>query len=313
MTYDTKTIFASASERSPPQCAASAVCLTLIFAISGLCLAESGVNTRASGKIDRSTGNNHVMGDAQIRKYRLLKNFSPVPKKSVDWGVTSLGSRKFIDGSGGVDRIYYGASMSKMFLAAAVLDKHKGSPGRKTLSKLIRLLVISDNDAWRNLTMNLGGGNHLKSNKRLWQFTREMGTVKSLPFIGWLGEKHGNEINVRDINTFLSSAYNDKFRGSDLFWNKMWRVRTGKNRGRKYLPSHLAVGGKTGTWEGPVFLNEFRDKVHQDVRHHSVVVERSGEAYVITVLSDGFTDDDVGILVGGLYREYILGLHNFRG
>jgi 3-deoxy-D-arabino-heptulosonate 7-phosphate (DAHP) synthase len=83
----------------------------------------------------------------------------------------------------------------------------------------------------------------------------------------------------------------------------MFLSRTGSKRGKKYFPSSMTVGGKTGTYKGATRL-EGRS-IQSRSNHHTMIFQHEGKSYSLSVLSDPGNDETVAILSGGIIRDYL--------
>jgi hypothetical protein len=165
------------------------------------------------------------------------------------------------------------------------------------------MLVVSSNTAWTELQKQIGDGNSDKGRERIFNFTERMGYVDTRGWQGSWGSRHGNELTAADLAELLHDTYKGNFPGAETFWKFMHTCRTGSERGRKYLPSSLIVGAKTGTYDGPTQIDGVSTSVK--VRNHIMVFYWNGHQYGLTILADTGSDETAAALAGGLVREYL--------
>ena len=137
-----------------------------------------------------------------------------------------------------------------------------------------------------------------------------MGYLRTKGFQGNLGPIHGNELNAKDLVSFLYDTYHANYTGAETVWKMMHTVRTGANRGFKYIPRHIYVAGKTGTYDGPTINPETGEPTNADgstykvrVRHHLMVIHSKGQQYGLAILANTGSDESAALLAGGLFRQ----------
>lgn len=205
-------------------------------------------------------------------------------RRAVSWIVTELSTGAVVAQSKDADGLYYGASVTKIFVAAAALARHQGPVPRDELQMAAEMIAVSDNPSWKRLQKIVG-------QDAVQAFAEELGVKKSRVFDGWRGREHGNDVTAGDIALFLSATYREAYPHARTIWALMHAIRTGQTRGHAYLPPILVVGGKTGSW--------------RSVRHHALAFESGGRAWGIVVLTENASEDDVARLVGGLYFRHV--------
>ncbi len=257
--------------------------------------------------LKRIRGNGNRFGADQAARYcRLKKRLD-----AVQWVVNDLATGRVISRSANAGQLYFGASVSKLFVAAALLDKQQGEFTRDQLRQLVKLIVVSDNVAWKDLQRQVGDdGSNNAGRAAVQAFVERMGYPTIKGFQGWRKRKdgtreHGNELNAMELARFLSDTYNRKYPGADVLWEVMRATRTGSGKIGRFTPSNLYLGGKTGTYSGP---NESPDTVHLrtiKARNHAVVLKTESGHFGISVLANTGSSGDVAVLGGGLMREYL--------
>jgi hypothetical protein len=173
------------------------------------------------------------------------------------------------------------------------------------------MLVISSNTAWTDLQAQIGDGDSNKGRERILDFTQRMGYERTRGFQGSWKNMHGNELTALETAEYLHDTYKANYPGAEVLWKLMHTCRTGSNRGLKYIPSQIFVGGKTGTYDGPSVDPETGKNQNPNgsaykvaVRNHMMVFYIEGVQYALTVLADSGSDESAALLAGGLIREF---------
>ncbi len=273
---------------------------------------HSGTNLRSFGGPEvrqllvRRHGNGAAFGTAQEKLYCELKKNS-----NLQWTLTDLETGKIISKSNNAGEAFFGASASKIFVAAALLDKQDGEISRQQLVLMARMIVRSDNQAWKELQRQAGdNGSDDSGRQAVHAFINRMGYENLRGFQGWMKQKdgsrlHGNELNSLAVAQFLFDTYHNRYPGAEILWKIMHATRTGRKKINKYTPKNIYIAGKTGTYHGP---NESRDTIKHPAikaRNHVTVLNINGRYYSLTILSNTGRDEDVAVLGGGLMREYL--------
>lgn len=231
----------------------------------------------------------------------------------VQWVFMNLDTHQIIEQSLSSTRKIFGASSSKVFVGATLLNQQNGELNSSQRQKMADMLVVSSNAAWTDLQALIGEGNSNLGRERIHRFTQSMGYARTRGFQGYWGDLHGNELTALESAEFLFDTYQARYAGAETLWKLMHTVRTGAQRGFRYIPSSVFVGGKTGTYDGTTVDPETGSDKNKDgsaykvaVRNHLLVFFMNGNQYAITVLADSASDDSAALLVGGLIREYRL-------
>ncbi len=246
-------------------------------------------------------------GSRQKERYCSLK---ATPER-VQWAVNDLSTGEILSQSPGADRLFFGASSSKIFVAAAFLDKQQGEFSKQQLGLLARMIVVSNNGAWLALQREAGeDGTNDSGRAAVHAFVQRMGYPTIKGFQGWMQKPdgsrvHGNELNAIEVAQFLSDTYQRKYKGADVLWKIMQATKTGGSKINKYAPTDVYVGGKTGTYSGP---NESPETVRLPTikaRNHAATLRIGNRYYGLVVLTNTGDNEDVAVLSGGLMREYL--------
>ncbi len=255
----------------------------------------------------RRQGRGKEFGSSQLKHYCKLKS----GRYEIQYAVNDLETNKLIARSKNAEELYFGASSSKLFVAAALLDKQEGKFSRKQLGQLIKMIVVSDNPAWISLQKQTGSDGTNNAGRRAVQdFVKRAGYKTTQGFQGWMvardGKRvHGNELNSLELAKFMHDTYKRNYKGADVVWKIMQATRTGKSKAKRYIPKDIYVGGKTGTYSGP---NEARATVKLKTikaRNHVVSLMTPNGHFGIAILSNTGSNEDVAVLAGGLMREYL--------
>ncbi len=246
-------------------------------------------------------------GPRQKERYCGLK----AAPTNVQWVVNDLATGDIVSQSPGADRLFFGASTSKIFVAAALLDKHQGKLSKQQIGLLARMIVVSDNGAWLALQRQVGSDGTSDSGRAAVQsFVRAMGYPTIKGFQGWMRQPdgsriHGNELNSIEVAQFLHDTYQRKYKGADALWKIMQATRTGGSKIDKYTPTDVYVSGKTGTYSGPNESPKTVDLPTIKARNHAAALRIGSRRYGLAILTNTGDNEDVAVLGGGLMREYL--------
>ena len=225
------------------------------------------------------------------------------PKFRMQWAMLNLTENKIVAASkSSQSKRFYGASVTKIYVAGALLTKRNGQITPIDTLMLTKLIAVSSNTAWARMQLELGAGDETKGKKYVQNFTEDLGLQNTTSFRGWLNKVHGNETTAMDLVKFIEAVFRDDFPGSQDLWTIMWSCRTGGRKGLKYLPKNLIVGGKTGTYHGPTIEPMSAKPYIANVHHHLLIFKSRNIAYALAILSDKGKADDIAIMAGGLFR-----------
>jgi hypothetical protein len=273
---------------------------------------HSGTNLRSFGGPEvrqllfRKHGGGVVFGAKQQKLYCALKR-----NKQIQWTLSDLETGKILSKSDNAGEAFFGASASKVFVAAALLDKQNGELSKQQLVLMTNMIVRSSNPAWKELQRQVGEtGTDDGGRQAVHAFIQKMGYENLRGFQGWMRQKdgrrlHGNELNSLAVARFLYDTYHNRYPGAEILWKIMHACRTGRKKINKYTPKNIYIAGKTGTYHGP---NESKSTIRQNTikaRNHVTVFNINGKYYSLTILSNTGRDEDVAVLGGGLMREYL--------
>jgi len=254
----------------------------------------------------RKRGSGVAFGARQKKQYCRLKKNS-----QIQWAVSELTTGKILSRSENAGEAFFGASASKIFVAATLLDKQNGEISKKQLVLMTRMIVRSDNHAWKELQRQAGtNGTDDSGRQAVHAFTKKMGYENLRAFQGWMirqdgSRLHGNELNSLAVTQFLFDTCHNRYPGAEILWKIMHATRTGRKKINKYTPKAIYIAGKTGTYHGP---NESKATIkHAAIKasNHVTILNIKGKHYSLTILSNTGRDEDVAVLGGGLMREYL--------
>ena len=258
-------------------------------------------------RLTRVRGRGAPFGSHQKDRYCRLKQHP----ESVQWVLNDLATGELLSKSPGADRIFFGASTSKIFVAAALLDKQKGDFDESQLGLLVRMIVVSDNGAWLALQRQAGeDGSDDSGRAAVQRFVRGMSYPTIRGFQGWMrrpdgSRVHGNELNTIELSRFLYDTYQRNYDGADVLWKIMQATKTGAAKIDKYTPAGIYIGGKTGTYSGPNESPKTVKLTTIKARNHAAVLSMGERRYGLSILTNTGDSEDVAVLGGGLMREHL--------
>ncbi len=256
-------------------------------------------------------GEGHSWTIAQQAEFEQIRSESKADAlHPVQWVLMDLDAHSIVDQSAGTNLKQFGASVSKIFVAATLMDKQEGTLSASQLQLMADMLVVSSNTAWTELQNQIGEGDSDRGRERIHYFTQRMGYERTRGFQGYWGEMHGNELTPKELAEFLYDTYQNHYFGAETVWKILHTSRTGEMRAKKYLPATQYVGGKTGTYDGATVDPETGKSTDPDgkpytvqVRHQVIVFHLEGHEYGLAILANTGSDESAAALAGGLYRE----------
>jgi len=203
-------------------------------------------------------------------------------RPKVSWSVYDISRDKLLAKSNNANTNMYGASVSKAVVVGCAYSKHDGTlPTKDDIGKAIRLIVVSDNSTWNDLTKLAGGDEAVN------EFSNKLGLNNMKP-----AKNKGNLINPIGMCLYWNNVLRNKFEGAESVFKITSSCQTHASRSRKYLPKTSFVGGKTGTWDGRY-------------THDSAWFNVGNNWYAISVFSDGRdSSETIALLFGGLFKQY---------
>lgn len=225
-------------------------------------------------KMNRNIGLNGAFNDSIYKKNK--------DNKDVYWAVYDITNNKLLASSQNAKTNLYGASVPKVCVSAAAFAKNNGVlPSNEDYQKVIKLLVLSDNNVWNDV-QTLAGGSESVNN-----WSKKMGyTMKP-------ARNGGNNCNAIDMCRFWNDVCRNNFKGAENIFKITSSCRTDSSRGRKCMPSNVYMGGKTGTYNNS--------------NHDTCWIKNGDKFYSITVLTElgNAGSEVIAQTFRGLYNEYI--------
>ncbi len=266
----------------------------------------------SGSRLSLSKGSGAYFSETARKNYASIKSESKANLDSkTQWVLMDLDNHQVIDQSAQPNRKIFGASSSKIFVGATLLNKQSEKLSSSQLQLMSNMLVVSSNEAWVELQKQAGDGNSDIGRGNIQAFTQGMGYERMRGFQGNLGKIHGNELTAGETAEFLYDTYHNNYVGAETLWKIMHTCRTGASRGRKYFPSTYYVGAKTGTYDGSSVDPETGSSKNPDgssyrvqIRNHVMTFNVNGRQYGLVILSNAGSDETVSVLAGGLLREY---------
>lgn len=271
------------------------------------------VNVRGSGlRISTGAGRSWT-SSVQTRYQRLKTNSQTTLKYPFQWTLVNLSDECVISESASPNMRIFGASVSKIFVGATLLDKQDGHLSSSQLQLMADMIVVSDNNAWAALQKEAGNGSDTRGQQTVHQFTQGMGYLNTRGFRGTWNGMHGNELSVGDLGKFLADTYQNRYPGAETLWKLMYTGRTGDAKAKKYIPASWMLGGKTGTYAGPTIDPETGRSTNPDgstytvdVQHHVIVFKHQSNVYGLAILGNTGSEEDVAAMAGGIIRDHFL-------
>jgi hypothetical protein len=232
------------------------------------------IGKSAGINLEQNKGLGYLLNDSDYKK--------ALARPKVSWAVYDISKDTLLAKSNNANTNMYGASVSKAVVVGCAYFKHNGTlPTKDDIGKAIRLIVVSDNSTWNDLT-KLAGGDEAVNN-----FSNKLGLNNMKP-----AKNKGNLINPIGMCLYWNYVLRNKFAGAESVFKITSSCQTHASRSRKYLPKTSFVGGKTGTWDGRY-------------THDSAWFNIGNRWYAISVFSDGSdSSETIALLFGGLFKQY---------
>ncbi len=195
---------------------------------NGTDLREFG-GSRIGKMLVRIKGQGIPFGDKQRQHYCRIKH-----DENVQWALNNLETGELIARSNNAGEVFFGASVAKVFVAAALLHKQKGDFTKAQLGLMVRMIVVSSNSAWKELQRQVGDdGTDDAGRAAVHAFAQSMGYFNTRGFQGWWRKKdgtriHGNELNSLELAKFVYDTYNGLYEGAEVLWHIMQATATGR-------------------------------------------------------------------------------------
>lgn len=209
-------------------------------------------------------------------KYKSAKS-----NPDIYWAIYDISKDTLLASSSNATKNVYGASVPKVFVASAALANNNGNISSADYEKVIKLLVKSDNEVWTPLQNLAGGGQKVND----W--------AKSMGYKNQPARSMGNNVNAIDMCKLWRDVCRDNFKGAEVIFRISSSCQTSASRSRKYMPSSVFIGSKTGT-----YLKS---------NHDCGWVQKGGNFYAIAVFTElgSGGSDYIANMWRGLFNEYV--------
>ena len=151
-------------------------------------------------------------------------------KGNIQWVLNDWDTDAIISRSANADEIYFEASVEKLFVAAALLDKQDGQFYSAQLTLMVRMIAISSNSAWEELQRQTGDDGTDNSGRAVVDaFIQSMDYTNTKGFQGWWNKKdgtriHGNELNSVELAKFLRDTFHRRYEGAEVYGDPTFTV-----------------------------------------------------------------------------------------
>ena len=209
-------------------------------------------------------------------KYKSAKS-----NPDIYWAIYDISKDTLLASSSNATKNVYGASVPKVFVASAALANNNGNISSADYEKVIKLLVKSDNEVWTPLQNLAGGGQKVND----W--------AKSMGYKNQPARSMGNNANAIDMCKLWRDVCRDNFKGAEVIFRISSSCQTSASRSRKYMPSSVFMGSKTGT-----YLKS---------NHDCGWVQKGDNFYAIAVFTElgSGGSDYIANMWRGLFNEYV--------
>lgn len=210
-------------------------------------------------------------------KYKAVKS-----NPKVFWAIYDISNDTLLASSSNASKNVYGASVPKVVVASAALSNNNGSfKNESDYSKLIQLLVKSNNDVWTPI-QNIAGGATAVNN---W--------AKKMGYTMQPARTAGNNANAISMCQFFKDVCRNNFAGSEIIFKVTSSCQTSGARSRKYMPTSVYLGSKTGTYNSS--------------NHDCGWIQVGDKFYAIAVLTElgNSGSEAIAQMWRGLYEEYV--------
>jgi hypothetical protein len=240
---------------------------------------STGINLqKLAKKVGISLSRNNGLNGSGFSqaKYQSAKN-----NPNVYWAIYNITNDTLLAFSSNATKNVYGASVPKVFVASAALANNDGNISFADYEKIIKLLVKSDNEVWTPLQNLAGGGQKVND------WAKRMG-YRNQP-----ARSMGNNANAIDMCKLWRDVCRNNFNGAEVIFRISSSCQTSASKSRKYMPSSVFMGSKTGT-----YLKS---------NHDCGWVQNKENFYAISVLTELGSDgsDYIANMWRGLFNEYI--------
>lgn len=240
---------------------------------------SNGINLQSlAKKVGISLSRNKGLNSSGFSesKYKSAKS-----NPDIYWAIYDISKDTLLASSSNATKNVYGASVPKVFVASAALANNNGNISSADYEKVIKLLVKSDNEVWTPLQNLAGGGQKVND----W--------AKSMGYKNQPARSMGNNVNAIDMCKLWRDVCRDNFKGAEVIFRISSSCQTSASRSRKYMPSSVFIGSKTGT-----YLKS---------NHDCGWVQKGDNFYAIAVFTElgSGGSDYIANMWRGLFNEYV--------
>lgn len=302
------------------------LCFSLLFSLSSKAnpiwslehgstsLSNYFVNNK---KLSISFGKGELPTDGWRERYRRLKEKGEkIENYPFQWKLVELDSGKTLSQSKTLNKLFYGASTTKIMVGSAFLQTIDDPYSSKYFQDLLNMIVVSSNPAWRTVQYATGGDNMERGRLEVHSFTQNLGLTRTRAFWGYsstMNGLHGNEINVSEFTEFMQKLYRGEFYGSELIFKIMLAGQKGYDMAKRFLPTNVMIANKGGRYDGPTTNPDTGRRTNPDgsnftvrVRHQALILRYNQKDYSMVIFSDLGKEIDLSVMAYGLFKEYII-------
>lgn len=237
------------------------------------------VNGQRLDSIGKSVGINLSRNTGLGASFNETLYMASKNKPTIHWAVYDITRDSLLGKSENGTKGVYGASVSKAIVVGNAYARNKGKLSDSNVGKVIKLMVVSDNNVWDAVT-DMGGGNDSVN-----AFSNQYGYNMSP------ARRKGNSISATGMVRFWRDVLRNNFDGAESVFKISNSCQTSASRSRKCIPKSCLIGGKTGSY--------------MQYNHDSAWINKDGKWYAITVLTSGNDGSEVvASMFGGLFKEY---------
>ena len=129
----------------------------------------------------------HGAGEAPIsdwkERYEKLKEKGmTVNNYPFQWQLIDLENNEILSESSTLDKLFYGASTTKIMVGSAFLQTVEDPFSSKYFQDLLNMIVVSSNPAWRTIQYATGGENMERGRLEVHSFTQNLGLTRTRAF-----------------------------------------------------------------------------------------------------------------------------------
>ena len=100
------------------------------------------------------------------------------------WKLVNLSTGETIDQSKAIDKVFYGASSTKIMVGAAFLQKESDPFSSIYFQDLLNMIVVSSNTSWKVIQKAIGDGSTEQGRLFIHNFTKSLGLERTRGFWG---------------------------------------------------------------------------------------------------------------------------------